>query len=301
VGQAENHHHHHVSGRKLLAAVLLNFAITAAEAAGGLISGSLALLSDAIHNFSDGISLIISYSAIRLGGRNQTLGKTFGFKRAEILAALFNAALMVIVVFFLFREAYHRLASPVAIKAGLMMGVAGLGLVANLAAVLLLHREAGSSLNIRSSYLHLVADTVSSAGVIAGGAVILLTGFSLVDPLITVAIGLYVLVESYQILRQAANILMQSTPEHIDIMAIKGAVEAVPGVSNLHHVHVWQLNEKEVNFEGHIDVCEDLRISEVGELQRKVEELLKEKFGINHVTLQVEYGVCTDKKIIREC
>ena len=289
-------------GRKrLLGAVVLNFAITIAEVIGGLASGSLALLSDALHNFSDGIALIISYIAMLLSGRESTLKKTFGFKRAEILAALFNASVLIIVIFFLFREAWHRLMNPIEINAGLMIIVASIGLVANLAAVVLLKRESKQSINVRSAYLHLLADTISSVGVIAGGVLIVLTGISWIDPLLTVLIGCYVLKESYGILKQTANILMQSTPEHIDIRKLKCAIEALPEVNNLHHVHVWQINEREVNFEGHIDVCADLKLSEVAAIQRRIEQLLEAEFDIQHVTLQVEYGVCTDKNVVREC
>jgi cobalt-zinc-cadmium efflux system protein len=294
-------HGRDINEQNLIISFFLNLVITVAEVVGGLLSGSLALVSDALHNFSDSISMIISYIALKLSQRENSLRMTYGHKRAEILAALFNASVLMVVIFFLFRAALERIRNPVPIQGGLMIFVAVIGLLANLIAVLLLRKDSRKNLNIKSAYLHLLADTFSSAAVVAGGILIILFGIAWIDPILTVLIGLYVLKESYDIIKETMRILMQATPKNIDILEIQRVVEELPGVANLHHVHVWQVTEHEIHFEGHVDVCEDLNISRITELNHKIETLLAERFGIDHVTIQVEFGSCADKKIIKEC
>ncbi|MEO0137975.1 MAG: cation diffusion facilitator family transporter [candidate division WOR-3 bacterium] len=296
-----SHHHHEINARNIIFVIFLNFFITIAEVIGGLLSNSLSLISDALHNFSDGIAILISYFAFRLGQRKSTVQKTFGYKRAEIIAALFNASVLIIIIFFLFKEAITRLFSPRPIDSNLMMVIAVIGLVANLLGVFLLKKDAGHSINIKSAYLHLVADSLSSIAVVIGGILIKIFNIYIVDPILTIAIGIYILRESYLIVRDTVNILMQSTPEGIDLMAIKCAIESIPEVHNLHHVHIWQLTDKDIHFEGHIDVCEDYKTSEVAGIIKKVEDLLAEKFGIRHTTIQVEFNTCTEKDIIKYC
>jgi len=294
-------HHRDINEKNLLFSFFLNLVITAAEVVGGLLSGSLALVSDALHNFSDSVSLVISYLALKLSQRENSLRLTYGHKRAEILAALFNSSVLLVVIFFLFRAALDRIRHPLPIQGGLMIAVAVIGLIANLIAVLLLRKDAQKNLNIKSAYLHLLADTFSSVAVVVGGILIIFFGITWIDPILTILIGLYVLKESYDIIKQTVKILMHAVPEHINILEIQQAVEELPGVSNLHHVHVWQVTENEVHFEGHVDVCEDLTISRAAELNRRIERLLRDRFGIEHVTIQVEFGACADKKIIKEC
>ncbi|MGB9720384.1 MAG: cation diffusion facilitator family transporter [bacterium] len=299
---ADNLHKHiAISKKNVLFVILLNFIITIAEVIGGLLANSLALVSDALHNFSDGIAILISYLALRLSQRKSTVQKTFGYKRAEILAALFNSSVLIIIIFFLFKEAITRLFSPHPINSLLMMIVAIIGLVANLIGVFLLKRDAGHNLNIKSAYLHLVADSLSSIAVVIGGILIQFFNIYVIDPILTIVIGIYILRESYLVMRDTVNILMQSTPEGIDLMEIKYAIESIPEVHNLHHIHIWQMTDKDIHFEGHIDVCEDYRTSEVAEIIKKIEELLSQKFGINHITIQVEFGTCRDKDMIKTC
>lgn len=293
--------HEAVNEKNLIAAIFLNLIITLTEVVGGLVSGSLSLLSDALHNFSDCIAILISFIALRLSLRENTLKKTFGYKRAEIVAALFNASVLVIIVFFIFREAAHRFSHPMRINGVIMIIVASVGLLANFFSVFLLRKDSQKNLNIRSAYLHLLTDTISSIAVVSGGILVALFGLYWVDPVLTILIGLYVLKESYSIVRQTVNILMQATPDRIDILKIRCAIENLAEVNNLHHVHVWQVTEKDIHFEGHIDICEDLNISRIGELHRRVEELLRTEFGITHVTLQVEYGTCVSKDLLEEC
>uniref|UniRef100_A0A7C6EMI6 Cation transporter n=1 Tax=candidate division WOR-3 bacterium TaxID=2052148 RepID=A0A7C6EMI6_UNCW3 len=298
---AHNNHHHEVNTKNIIFVIFLNFFITIAEVLGGLFANSLSLISDALHNFSDSIAILISYIALRLSRRKSTIQKTFGFKRAEILAALFNASVLIIIIFFLFKEAFIRIFHPHKIDSLLMMVVAIVGLVANIIGVFLLKKDAHHNLNIKSAYLHLIADSLSSIAVVIGSILIKFFNIYIIDPILTIIIGLYILRESYFIVRDTVNILMQSTPEGIDIMEIKCAIESIPEVHNLHHVHIWQMTDKDIHFEGHIDVCEDFRTSEVAIIIKKIEELLTNKFGINHTTIQVEFGTCSDKEIIKTC
>lgn len=297
----EHNHRRDINEKNIVISIFLNLVITAAEVVGGLLAGSLALVSDALHNFSDSISLIISYIALKLSQRENSLRLTYGHKRAEILAALFNSSVLLVVIFFLFRAAIDRIRHPVPIRGGLMIAVALIGLLANLIAVLLLRKDAKKNLNIKSAYIHLLADTFSSVAVVVGGILIVFFGITWVDPILTVLIGLYVLTESYNIIKQTVRILMHAVPENIDILEIQNAVEELPEVSNLHHVHVWQVTENDIHFEGHVDLCEDLNISRIADLNRRIERLLHDRFGIDHVTIQVEFGTCADQKIIKEC
>ena len=283
--------------RRLLITMILNFVITIADVIGGILSGSLSLLSDALHNFSDGIAVIISYIAIRLNERPKNQHYTFGMKRAEILAAVINASSLIIICFFLFKAAYSRLISPNPIAGGLMVGVAGAGFLANVIGTLLLRKNARENMNIRASYLHLLSDAISSIAVITGGLFIYFFQIYWIDPVLTILISLYVLKESFSIIKTAVNMIMMGSPENISLADIKNEIESFPGIQNIHHVHVWRLNEREIHFEAHIEV-EDMKVSETSQLLRQIENRLVEKFQISHVTLQFECGVCDSKTLI---
>lgn len=278
--------------------ILLNFIITVAEVFGGLLSGSLALISDALHNFSDTIAIFISYIAYLLGKKEVTYKKTYGYKRAEILAALFNSTVLIVISFFLFKEAVVRLKSPTYIKGWLMLSVAIIGLVANLLSVLLLREDSKKSLNLKSAYMHLFMDTLSSVAVVLGGIAIVTLKVYWIDPLLTFIIALYVLKESFSILRESMDILMEATPPGIDILDIKKEVEKIPEVKNLHHVHLWQIGDNDIHFEAHIEVDPGLKLEEVDKIRIAIDKLLKEMFGIHHVTLQMESDSCQSKSIL---
>ncbi len=296
-----DHHHHHVdaatSTARLFITMVLNFLITVVELIGGLLSGSLSLLSDALHNFSDGISIIISYIAIRLGKQPKSTKYTFGLKRAEILAAVINAGTLIVICFYLFKESYERFTTPQEIEGGLMIVVAGIGLVANLVGTLLLKAGSKDNINIRSAYLHLLGDAVSSVAVILGGIAIYFFRIYWIDPLLTVLISLYILVKSYEIVKEAINVLMMGAPESVSIETIQKEVEEIPGVNNIHHVHVWRLRENDIHFEAHIDV-EDMLVSQTAGLSSIIEEKLRHDHGITHITLQFESDKCKTKKLI---
>lgn len=284
-----HHHHHPVKEKNLLLATLLNLVITVVEIAGGILSGSLALLSDALHNLSDTIATFIAYLAILIGKREANQKNTFGFKRAEILAALINAVTLIVTSFFLLREAWERWQNPEPINSLIMLTVAMIGLLANLYAVVILRKDSGKSMNVRAAYIHLIGDSLSSVLVILGGLAIQFFEAYWIDPLITLLISIYLIRSGYLLLRQAVHILMQSSPEHLNLEAVKKTVENVEYIANIHHMHAWMLTDHAVHMEAHLELTEDLKMSEVGDIQKEIESLLKEEFDISHVTLQCEY------------
>jgi cobalt-zinc-cadmium efflux system protein len=296
------HVHHHaksdISEKNLLIAVVLNFTITAAEVVGGLLSNSLALLSDALHNLGDGVAILVAYLANRISKKDSNERKTFGYQRIEILAAFFNAVVLVAICIFLIVEAIHRFQDPEPIRGMVMFIVAGIGLAANLLAVILLRSDADKNMNIRAAYLHLLGDTFSSFAVLTGGILIWFFNIFWIDPLITILISLYIFRETFNLLRDSFNILMQSTPKELDLDHIRADLESIQEVQNIHHIHAWKLNEDEIHFEAHIDLAKDLLVSKTDEVRINIEALLAEKYHINHVTLQMEYGCCEDTSMI---
>lgn len=285
-----SHDHSHdvpESGKRLAIVIALNFIITITEIIGGLMSGSLSLLSDALHNFSDGIAVIIAWIAIRLRGLPRSSHYTFGLKRAEVLAAVINAGALVAISIYLFMEAWQHYINPHPIAGNIMTIVATVGLVANIIGTWLLHRGSKESMNLRAAYLHLFSDAISSIGVILGGLAIMFYGIYWIDPLLTVLIGLYVLKESMQILWHSLGMFMLAAPTELNMEEIKRAIRQQNGIADVHHVHLWAVSESDTHFEAHISVDDQL-LSRVSGLREKLEEMLHEKFAINHTTLQFE-------------
>jgi len=285
-----SHDHSHAaaeSGGRLAIVVALNLLITVAEMIGGLISGSLSLLSDALHNFSDGVAVFIAWIAIRLNARPRSDRYTFGMKRAEVLAAVVNAGALVAISLWLFIEAWDRFHHPVPIAGVVMTGVAVIGLIANVLGTWLLHRGSRQNMNLRAAYLHLFSDAVSSIGVILGGLAITFFGISWIDPLLTLLIGLYVLKESLHILWRALDVFMLASPPGVSLKAVRKALLEIPGIEGVHHIHLWQVAEQDVHFEGHVTVVDQL-VSHTADLRSAINILLHERFAINHVTLQIE-------------
>lgn len=297
---AEPEHSHDniaLSGRKMLWVTLMNAVITVAEIIGGILSGSLSLLSDAVHNLSDTVAIALSYFANRVAQRPQNERKTFGYKRAEILSAFVNAAALLAISLVLIYEACLRLMSPEKINGTLMIAVALIGLAANFISVFLLKKDSHRNLNVKASYLHMLSDTISSVGVLAGGIAISIWGIVWIDPLITALISIYIIREAWQVIRKTVDILMQSSAP-LDYDAIKKDIETIENVKNIHHVHSWMINENTIYFEAHIDL-DDLPLSQVEKIYDRIEYCLKEQYGISHVTLQAEVDKCCDKDIIR--
>ena len=301
---SDNHGHTHShttpsGGGRLLATMILNFIITAAEIVGGILSGSLSLISDALHNFSDGISIIISYVAIKLRSREKSYRHTFGLKRAEIFAAVINSSVLVVISFYLFYASAKRLIAPQHVEGSLMTIVALIGLIANIAGTLLLLRDSKKSLNIKSTYLHLLSDAVSSFAVVLGGLAIYFWQIYWIDPILTILIGVYILKESYEILVQAVHILMEGAPPGISLQEIQNVVEALPGVEDIHHIHLWTVGENDVHLEAHLNV-QNMLISESDILRKKIEEILHGTFGVHHITLQFECDQCKSVGLVNK-
>ena len=292
-------HHENPSGR-LLISILLNGFITLVEIAGGIFSNSLALISDAIHNLSDTLALILAWAANKVGGREPDAKRTFGYKRFEILSAFINASVLTAISLYLIYVAFFRFLHPETVKSGLMLIVAVIGLFVNLFSMIFLRRDSKKSLNIKAAYVHLLGDTMSSVAVIGGAILIYFTGIVWIDPLLTLVICIVIIVQAYKILYESVNILMQSTPRNLHLEEIKAHLEKHPLIQNIHHVHCWQLEDHDVLFEAHIETSKDLLLSESAGLVAEIEGLLKEKFHITHTTLQVEFDVCEDKAMIKQ-
>jgi cobalt-zinc-cadmium efflux system protein len=302
----ERHHHHNrgtdtdISQRNLIVSAFLNLGITVTEIAGGLISNSLALLSDALHNLGDTSAVIIAYFANRISKKDYSDKKTFGYKRIEILAALLNAVVLLVIIVYLFIEAFHRLQHPKPIKGLIMFAIALTGFAGNLVSVMLLKKDSVKNINVRAAYLHLLGDTISSVLVILSAVFIYFFRIFWIDPLVTIILGLYLLKETWEILRQTVGILMQETPQGLDLAAIKKELESLPEIDNIHHVHAWNLTDREIHFECHVDLKDDINVSETGFINDKIRTLLSTRFGIAHVTVQHEYNCCGDKNLIHQ-
>jgi cobalt-zinc-cadmium efflux system protein len=296
---AHNHNHPTVSGKSLLLTILLNVGITIAQLIGGFISGSLALLSDAVHNLSDVLALIISYFANWLSRkRKQNLGQTFGYKRAEIIAAFFNAATLIVIAVFLAIEAIKRFNTPVEISSSIVIWLAIIGIAGNGLGVLLLKKDANHNLNMQSAYLHLLSDMLTSVAVLVGGLLMKYYQIYWVDAVLTLIISVYLIYMSWRIFVNSLKILMLFAPDHIIIKDIEIAILKLPNIRNIHHVHVWQLNDHTIHFEAHIEFKKDIKLSEFDASCEKIEHLLAEDFDIFHSNLQPEYDRDDNKEFI---
>ena len=300
MGHSHTHNHSHtdMKDRNLLISILLNIVITTAQIVGGLISGSLALLSDALHNFSDVLSLVVSYVASKLSKKKASLNRTFGFKRAEILAAFVNASTLVIVAIILIKEAIHRFKDPQTIESNLVIWLSLIAIIANGLSVILLKKDSGNNINIRSAYLHLLTDMLASVAVLIGGILMKYYQIYWVDSALTLAIAVYLIWVGYDLLKTSTKMLMLFTPEHVDLKEVVREVNKIEKVKKLHHVHIWNLSDNELHLEAHLDLNKDISIIEFNTLLEEIELLLKEKFNINHVTIQPEYNKEDPKEVI---
>ena len=289
---SHDHHHHHTQNRLGLT-FLLNILITVAQIIGGLISGSLALISDAIHNLSDGVAVLLAYIADRLGHREKTAKHSFGYKRAEILAAFINALVLIAISFYLMIEAIDRFANPQAVDFKWMLGLGILGFLANSFSVFLLHDDHEHNLNVKAAYLHLLGDAMTSLAVIVGAVFIWAWGWTWIDPLVTLLISIYLLVHTFKLLKESTEILMQFAPATIDPEVVKQKLETIDGLKQVYHIHIWRLTDHSVHFEAHAELASDLKLSETRDIDTKMNEILHRDFNVTHVTLQFEYH-CTN-------
>ena len=302
MGHSHHHHHSHshknTKDRNLFISILLNILITAAQVVGGVLSGSLSLLSDALHNFSDVLSLVVSYIASKLAKQKASIYKTFGYKRAEILAAFINASTLIIVAILLIIEAIERFQNPQVIESGLVIWLSLIAIFANGFSVLLLKKDSKNNINIKSAYLHLFTDMMASVAVLAGGLLMKYYQMYWVDSVLTLLIALYLILVGYDLLKASTKMLMLFTPEHINIEELVNMVNKLPKVNNLHHVHIWSLNDDEFHLEAHLDLSDNVTLTEFDTVLQDIETLLHDKFQINHVTIQPEYNKRDTKDII---
>ena len=282
-------HKYNVTAKNLFISIILNVVITIAQVIGGIISGSLALISDALHNFSDVLTLIISYIAHKLSRKKASIEQTFGLKRAELIAAFINALSLIIVGLYLAYEAVQRFFHPQPIASNLVIYLALLGIIVNGISVLVLKKDAQHNLNMKSAYLHLFTDMMASVAVLLGGILMKYFKWYWVDSLLTICIAIYLIVVAYNLLKTSTKMLMLFTPSNIDIKDIVREVHKIDGVNKLHHIHVWHLNEEELHLEAHLDCKEDITLSQFNEILNNIEDVLFNKFNINHINIQPEY------------
>jgi len=296
---AHNHaHDHDLKGKKLLISIFLNIGITVAQIIGGFISGSLALLSDALHNLSDVISLIVSYVASKLAKRKASNNKTFGYKRAEILAAFINAATLIIVAILLIIEAIKRFENPQNIASNLVIWLSFIAILFNGLSVLLLRKDSKNNINIKSAYLHLLTDMLASVAVLIGGLLMKYYQIFWIDSVLTFLIGLYLIWVGYDLLKTSTKMLMLFTPSHINVEDVVRRVNSLDHIKKLHHVHIWNLNDDELHLEAHLDLESNMTITQFDVILQQIEQLLHDEFDINHVNIQPEYKKEDPKDII---
>ena len=284
----------HPGNKKLLIATLLNLSITVVQIFGGFLSNSLSLLSDAFHNLGDTSALFIAWIAGKISRRKPDRHNTFGYKRVEILAALFNGTVLIAICIFLLYEAYKRFINPEPVLSQVMLVVAVFGLFANLVSIILLHDHKKENLNIKAAYLHLLGDTLSSIAVVAGGVLMLFFEIYWIDPLISALISFYIIYHTYSVVKETLDILMQASPDNINIEEIKNTISKINEVNNVHHVHVWRLNDAQIHFEAHINLENNISVSEMMMVKSKAEQILKNQFEISHTTLQFGYNCCNE-------
>jgi cobalt-zinc-cadmium efflux system protein len=286
--------------RNLILVIIFNIFIFIIEILGGIFSKSLSLLSDSFHNLSDTISIVISLIAYKFSKKENSFKFTFGGKRAEIFASFINSIFLFIVSILLFKEAIIRFFKPEIINLDLMTIVAILGLILNGMSVFLLKRFTKDSINIKSSYIHLLMDTLSSIVVVISAIIMRIFKIYWIDPLLTILIIVYILKEGFGIFIKSTVIILEGVPKEIDLESLKKEIENIDGVLNLHHVHVWQLDDKNYLFEGHIELNKDYPVSKADKIREITESILKNKYKINHSTIQIEYNGCCEKDLIKK-
>jgi cobalt-zinc-cadmium efflux system protein len=277
--------------RRMFLTLGIVLVVMVAEVIGGLISGSLSLLGDAGHMLVDALALGLGIFAMSISRRPATATRTFGYYRVEILVALANGVILVLVAAFIIYEAYHRILEPPTVKPPLMLIIAAIGLVANLSGVLLLNRVSHGSLNIKAAFWHVIGDTISSVGVIAAGIIILLTDWYIVDPIVAIVIGVIILLGAVRIVREAGDILLEAAPGHFEMDEVIEVIKDIPGVKEIHDVHAWTITSNIYALSAHL-VIEDQMVSKSVEIVTAARKRLAEDFSINHTTLQLECGSC---------
>ncbi len=288
-----------VSGGRLLFTMGLNLLIPAAQIVGGILADSVALLSDAVHNFSDFAALLIAYGAWRIGRRGATSRHTFGFRRVEILAALVNVLILAGACSVILYEGLERFRHPRDVSGGWVMALAAVGVVGNGLSALLLHADAARNLNVRGAFLHMVGDVLTSVAVLITGAVLMIRPWTWLDPLLSVIIVAFILKNCWAVLQEAVAVLLNAAPRHVEIARIKETLEALPGVVNAHYLHAWQVSSSSIAFSCHL-VVPDQKLSEVEQVRRLAGDVLHRRFGIDHPIIQLETQSCGNGSLLCE-
>ncbi|RKU12363.1 cation transporter [Candidatus Poribacteria bacterium] len=292
-GEEDGHQHdhqHHLQG-KFRFAILLTTFVFGVELVGGILSNSLALLSDAAHVFSDSLSLIMSWLAIYLSTRPATSSRTYGYHRTEVFAAFINGVSLIAISGWIFYEAVQRFMEPEPVKSKEMLVVAIFGFVANMVIVWLFHGEGHKNLNVRSAVLHVIGDALASVGVIVGGVVIYYTSWFIVDPILSCAIGLVVLIGAVRVTKEAVHILLEGSPKHADAQKVAACISTIDAVKDVHDMHIWSLCSNYLALSTHVSIAEDASKSS-HELRQEINNKLQTQFGIFHTTIQIEQPGC---------
>ncbi|MBU2329736.1 MAG: cation diffusion facilitator family transporter [Alphaproteobacteria bacterium] len=292
-----SHGEENLSDRQLIFAVAINVLLTVAQIIGGIVSGSLALIADALHNFSDAASLGLAWFARRIGRRPADKLMTFGYAQGEVVAALINLTTLLIIGFYLLVEAINRFADPQPVEGWTVIGVAGIALVIDLVTAFITHRGARDSINMKAAFLHNVSDAMASVGVIAAGVLILLYDFYLADLIITVVIAGYVIWQGLSLMPRTVRLLMGAVPDEVEFDQIVRALQEHEGVAGVHHVHVWNLGEHHRALEAHLTPF-TASLQAFEELKQPLRDLLLERFGIAHATLEACLASECDDQLI---
>jgi cobalt-zinc-cadmium efflux system protein len=295
--QTHSHTHSHLreaakqTTTRLSWSLFLTLGFVVVEAAAGIFSNSLALLTDAAHNLTDVIALGLSWFAIRITAQPANARKTYGYHRAGILVALINSTTLVLIALGIFYEAYKRFLAPPEVQSGILIGVGLVAVVINLVTAMLVHRGSESDLNLRSAFVHLMGDVISTVGAVIAGVIIFFTGANWLDPLVSVLIGFLILYNAWGILQETIEILLESTPRDVDIKKMVSDITDLDGVLGVHDLHVWSLTRNLRTMSAHI-LTEDISISAGTKIQSTINELVYHRYNISHATLQLECVDC---------
>ncbi|MCA1868214.1 cation transporter [Agrobacterium genomosp. 3] len=284
------HHHDHgadAGDKRIWWAILVNVLLTFAQIAGGIVSGSLSLIADAIHNFSDAASLVIAYGARRIARRPADDTMTFGYVRAEIVAALINYTTLIVIGIYLVYEAVLRFITPEPIEGWTVVIIASIALVIDVVTAMLTYALSKTSMNIRAAFLHNVSDALGSVGVIIAGTLVIIYGWTWIDPAITLMIAGYILWQAFTEIGGSIRVLMMAAPEGVDVKKVVADMRSVDGVNDVHHVHIWPVDEEHNALEAHL-VIKDLSLAEIAGVKRAVRKMLLDTHGIGHCTLEIE-------------
>ncbi|MFP4036760.1 MAG: cation diffusion facilitator family transporter [Desulfobacteraceae bacterium] len=287
------------TGARLLITLGINFLIPAAQVVGGVYANSMALISDAVHNFSDFTAILIAYFAFLVGKRGASARNTFGYQRAEIFGAVINVALLAAAAAFILYEAFERFRSPQPVIGSIVIYLAAVGVLGNGLSAWLLHRDSKHSLNVRGAFLHMVGDTLTSIFVLFNGVILAFRPWYWLDPLLSFLIVLFILYNGWSILKEATGILMNSTPKDLDLEEIRDALQKIPEVCGVHYLHAWDVNSFSIAFSCHVEVA-DQPVSSTEPIAEKIRHELFHRFGIDHPILQFETAQCGNGGLLCE-